>query len=108
MTQLLNIGLGPICQADEGSRFNALEAIGEVLALHVWRSAIFELAVGPEEVTLVVTSRQGWSDEEIDKLCTRLKQDCIAVLQDREGRLVGPNTEQYQPFDINKFRFGGD
>lgn len=44
-------------------------------------------------------------DNVIHDLSAELGEDCIAVydLYHREGRLVGPNTEPWGPFDPAKF-----
>lgn len=39
------------------------------------------------------------------RLCDTTRQDCVAVMFDHKGFLIGPEPEGYGEFDLDKFTF---
>lgn len=101
---ILNIGLARNDGAELGIAIH--------VALLEMRRAGFAFAARPEiaiwtsntEKTLVIEVDDIGSDEQIDQLCQRLAQDCIAILPLAGGGfLAGPKASDWGPFDPAQF-----
>jgi hypothetical protein len=112
---VLNIGLSSASGYPNVRLFKALEYLPRLFNPG-WMAAVHnrDASVANDEPTLVVhglVSRIHYPsdslfEDEIDRLCRRLDQECIAVYYPYSGHgdLVGPNAYQWGEFDIGRFK----
>jgi hypothetical protein len=97
----INIGM----EFDDGKRTWNLEEI--IVALHFHNIDFIAIEQQhPEggEPTAVVSVTDDPLDFSVRMLCLTLRQDCVALWGSTEpGRLTGPNSEKWGPFDPKLF-----
>ena len=96
----LNVGLAVDGSDEPLDAFDVLRKMFEldIVRLH------YDICQSETEETLVVDCMIP-TDQAVEYLALRCRQDCIAVWdpETRKGRLVGPNADAWGPFDPEQF-----